>query len=346
MLTRLEHTAMVLLFPVGLAGLAVLAIRKRPAWWLLVLWAIPSLILYTAYYWAPKGEGMGYVRFFISIFPPLIIGALGLLQVAVRARGPRIALLGLFVLLVSTTAMHRSIEVFDGYLQRYTLHKRTTDAIADYLPTDAAILTSNGFSNFIEFFGDYRLYNHETFDRGAIQRRMRVLQLEQAEPNPFQRERAERLAQLVGNKTNTQLLKLQRAFMRDLTADGHAVGLIANEWQLRHWRGRIGNEYQFLLRSGWNEQRTDRRGNLQVIDYALYEVLPRDGAPSPGEIDALETRVDMIVGQVKRLRQDFDTDYPGAREEWKTITDLERERRDLQNQLKQLKQKARAAGQK
>ena len=38
-----------------------------------VRWIVPSLLIYSAYYWAPDGTHIGYLRFFLTVFPGLAI---------------------------------------------------------------------------------------------------------------------------------------------------------------------------------------------------------------------------------------------------------------------------------
>ena len=80
MLERMSGSGLVLLFPLGLAGLVLLCLRDVKRGVLLSAWVWPSLLLYSAYYWAPQGDGWGYVRFFVSVFPALILGAVALLD--------------------------------------------------------------------------------------------------------------------------------------------------------------------------------------------------------------------------------------------------------------------------
>lgn len=83
MTRQLYQTGLFWLLPFALAGLFVMFFR---AWrWALVLtfWVVPSVLLYTSYYWAPDpvnpqqmGIAIGYMRFFLTVLPPLTCAAM------------------------------------------------------------------------------------------------------------------------------------------------------------------------------------------------------------------------------------------------------------------------------
>jgi hypothetical protein len=68
--------------PLGVAGLIVMFQTARRAALLLTLWFVPGALLYTAYYWGQDLQGLGFLRFFLTLFPPLIIAAMFMLKSA------------------------------------------------------------------------------------------------------------------------------------------------------------------------------------------------------------------------------------------------------------------------
>ncbi len=76
------------LLPLGLLGMLVMF---RHAWrlaLLLTLWFVPPVLLYTAYYWGTQAPGTGFLRFFLTLYPPVIAGAFWLIGAAVRGAAP------------------------------------------------------------------------------------------------------------------------------------------------------------------------------------------------------------------------------------------------------------------
>lgn len=71
-LRQLSENGLFLIFPISIAGLIAMF------WWnwrvavLMWLWISPCLTIYTFYYWAP--DGLGYLRFVLTILPPMLVG--------------------------------------------------------------------------------------------------------------------------------------------------------------------------------------------------------------------------------------------------------------------------------
>lgn len=73
------------LLPLGVLGMLVMF---NKSWWrlglFLALWFLPGAALYTAYYWGQRTPGVAYLRFFLSLYPPVIASALWLISMAAR----------------------------------------------------------------------------------------------------------------------------------------------------------------------------------------------------------------------------------------------------------------------
>src|SRR5581483_10351664 len=82
--------------PLGIAGLVLMyrgamhGRSTRRAAVFLTLWFVPGTLLYTSYYWGENMPGLAYLRFFLTLIPPLLIAAMYLLKSAdTRGRGGR-----------------------------------------------------------------------------------------------------------------------------------------------------------------------------------------------------------------------------------------------------------------
>ncbi len=79
MIRVLNDQGLFFIAPIGLIGL-IATFRKMPmVATILTLWFVPSVLLYTAYYWAPDQWGVAYSRFILTELPALIIPAAWLL---------------------------------------------------------------------------------------------------------------------------------------------------------------------------------------------------------------------------------------------------------------------------
>ncbi len=254
MLTRMDTGGLILLFPLGLVGLAYLATHDAQRGLFLGLWAVPGLLLYSAYYWAPQGDGPGYVRFFVSVFPPLILSALTLLCFAVRARPWWWEVgLGAFVVVVATANLREATRQLNRQMDRLLFDKETSDRVREKMKDGAVILASDRLLNFVEFAGDWHLYASETFDRGAIQNRIK--NLKDNDPRPFQRRKAEKLAETQGKKSDSELTQEQRDIINRRLTEGLEVAMILPKDQYRRARGRLGDKFEFDPLTEWTEIR-------------------------------------------------------------------------------------------
>jgi hypothetical protein len=339
MLTRMDTGGLILLFPLGLVGLAYLATHDSQRGLLLGLWAVPGLLLYSAYYWAPAGEGPGYVRFFVSVFPPLILSALAVLCYAVRARPWWWEVgIGVFVAVVATANLREATRTLDRQMDKLLFAKETMDNVREKLKDGTVILAGNRALNFVEFVGDYRLYAQETFERGAIQNTLKVLKDDNV--RPFQRRKAEKLAETQGSKTDSELTQAQRDLVSQQLANGRDVTLILPDDGYRRMRGRLGEKFDLNPVAEWTEygrSQIGKDGEVRYTSWAIYEVKLRTSKPT-GTAD-LQQRIDRMDATLRDERADFDVRYPGAQQAWTKVQDTERELHNLQDQLKKTKAK-------
>ena len=326
MITRLNSPGLTLIFPIGLIGLAWLD-RKRAV--LLSSWALPAMLLYTAYYWAPAGEGPGYTRFFVSVFPPLILAGLAMLCKVVPA-----VPVGVFVALAATANMRETMPQLDRRAERLRSVQQTWRVLHDKLPADAVVVANGRTLNFVEYAGDYTMFSTDAFDRTALRKRIQILN--DRDPHPFQRRKAEVLSKELGDKTDTQLADMQRSLLTSNVAAGRMVALLASREEFRSARGRLGGAFQYDSLAEWIEIRRPRNDEPQPSPVTLYAVHLRQKQSKADRVAELEEKVDQLQFKAKSLRAEYDERFPGARDRWSEITDIEKQLREAEDQLKKL----------
>ncbi|MCG3146765.1 MAG: hypothetical protein PCFJNLEI_00199 [Verrucomicrobiae bacterium] len=333
MLTRLNAPGLLLIFPLGLAGLAYLTAHDRKRALLLGLWLVPTLLLYSAYYWAPQGEGRSYVRFFVSVFPPLIVCALALLCEAVKPRPGWSLALGGFFAVVTTYNLRSTLTDLEVQMQRLQHIRRSWDMVQRHMPAGSILLAARGGLNHLEFAGDYELYALETFDRNAIQSSLKILN--HNDPHPLQRRKAQELARTVGALTDGQLANLQRSLLASNVASGRRVAVVCPPDQLRSVRGRLGEAFIYEPMTEWLQTSFGKTGEVRVSAMRLYQLQARPpGMPSGESLAALEEKADQLEFQMKVLRADFATAYPGAQKSLDEIRNSEQQLRELREKIK------------
>jgi hypothetical protein len=84
------NSGLFFILPVAVAGLVVMFVQHWRMALLLASWIVPSLIVYTAYYWAPDNVTTAYLRFYLTIFPALAMAGFWLMaRVIPAAMAPR-----------------------------------------------------------------------------------------------------------------------------------------------------------------------------------------------------------------------------------------------------------------
>ncbi len=342
-LTRMNEGGLFLVFPLGLAGMAYLLVHRLKRGLFVALWALPSLLLYTAYYWAPEGDGWGFVRFFASIFPPFILAALSLLGTAVPSRPGWTVALGAVVLLIAGVNLDSATRSLEPSAEHLRLNRSIMDAVVDKLPPDAVILSDDQVLNFVDFVGDFRLYSFEIFSRNGLMNRLNVLNDE--DPHPFQREKAEKLKRLVGNKNDGQLAEIQRTMISNFLAEGRTVALIGRKDRMGQWRGRLTDRFEFVNEAEFVElpppgKEVVRRGKAHVVwptIWYLVRVKPRPEGKTDDLDDnpvAIQEKIDRLQFQIENLRTENRERYPGLEQSEQRIAEMERELKDLRIRLR------------
>ena len=206
MVRTLHDQALFFVAPIGLLGLIVMARRMPLIAALLALWFFPSVLLYTAYYWAPDNFGVSYSRFILTQVPALLIAACWLLGDLIRQEDrvplrfgrwlPRVAV-GVVVLSATSVSAVRSIN---GTEWGRTLNLRAsleTQArqnvnlwglgrqVRAVVP-DGSVLVSDGERlHHFQWLGRFRLYDSAMFDLGGVKRMIGRNPGENGDPDPI-----------------------------------------------------------------------------------------------------------------------------------------------------------------
>jgi hypothetical protein len=232
---------------------------------------------------------------------------------------------------VATANLREATRQLDRQMYRLLFAKETTDRVREKLPDGAVIVASDRLLNFVEFAGDWHLYALETFDRGAIQNRIR--NLNDNNPRPFQRRKAQKLAETQGSKTDSELTQAQRDLINQQLAEGREVAMVLPKDSYRRARGRLGDKFEFDSLTEWTEIRPGFRDNdLNYNSWALYQIKPHTTKPTSAA--DLEQQIDNLDAKLRDARADFDARYPGGQAAWTKVQNMERDLRDLRDKLK------------
>ena len=336
MLTKLNTPGLWLIFPLGVAGLAYVAVHDYRRASLLGLWCGPTILLYTAYYWAPLWEGAAYLRFFVSVFPALIISALILLCEVVKPRPLWIVAVGVLVAITATFNLHSALTELGKESDRLRSMQTMCENVQRHTPAGAIIVASADALNTLEFIGDYELYSAETFDRNLLT--WRTGTMTNSDPHPYQVRKAQDLDRALGRLNNGQLAALERSLLSSNMAAGRMVTVVISPAGLHNFRGRMGETFSYQRLTEWYQLDHGWKNDPRPALMALYRLQPRNKDAASASV---EEQVDQQQFRINTMREEFDDQYPGARKKWSELTELERQLQALRDTAKQLQTRPR-----
>jgi 4-amino-4-deoxy-L-arabinose transferase-like glycosyltransferase len=272
MLQQLDN-GMFLLFPIALLGLALMYRWNWKFALLMTLWFVPGTLLYTSYYWNGSFKSIAFLRFFLTLFPPLIVAACWLFdqyitgpvigsqgspeQSAVRhlfhAPLTGIIATGLLVALVTGISLNANL----GGLERDSvLDTNLADAgqrILARVPAGSTIFGDQRMLlNYIQFAEDYKLFAPEAFSQRFGGRMMR--EGDPNQPTPLQNARRAYMRTVYEKMDEASLIAEQSRIIREALQSGRRVFYIMPQTMMAGpFLGRIPKEFSAVTIVKWKE---------------------------------------------------------------------------------------------
>lgn len=277
MLRDMNDKALVLIFPLGLAGMGLMAASGKGGWKLgaiLALWVFPCLLTYTAYYWAPDGASIGYSRFFLTVLPGVVLGAVWVLvragHTSLWYRRWGAALVGGAVITLATaTASSQDAEVVIPDTRQNLLVDLVSESVLRDAPSGSVIFADPRLMHHLQFVGDYALYQTEVFSRQYIQRLGQMADVD--DPNPHEPFRASVLYSKLKDKSDADMIAEQNRLMDQALAVGKRVFLVGTTAQVSQASSRFlraPGKYSTKVVEHWGEPADYRRNRWQRTDKA------------------------------------------------------------------------------
>ncbi len=208
----------------AIAIVGMISIFGRSCRWgfLLASWFLPGALLYTAYYWGGNLVGPGYLRFYLSLFPPLILAAMWLM--VTQARSPLAA--GVVVAIAAAIGVRVALPTLERDHASNLNLAYTVNGIVATVPSRNAMLIADQAANFnvldnaLQFAGDFDLYGTDAF-RPPITGN---LQFDQ--PTPDQPARRKFLLDVFKGKNDADLVKEAHRVMQAALNAGEPVFVV------------------------------------------------------------------------------------------------------------------------
>ncbi|MFA5203702.1 MAG: hypothetical protein WC708_04775 [Lentisphaeria bacterium] len=291
-LRQLNGDAVGLLFALGLAGMAAMALTRdrrdtRARGVLLLGLTLPMLLVYMAYYWAPQQDAAMTLRFLLPLFPAYVLAGCWLLKETVRTRalppaaGPLLAGgLVVFQLLwggAEVTAQAAQLHAQKEPLARVTLALEAATAPGDVVAGSGNLLQQLDFVRRWKV-ADLSLLQGGSGPGGPPPGAGFGADHRPDAPSPMQ---AAKQTELRQKYTGTPAER-RKKFLADLQAwagTGNAIYLVGTERSLKEWDGLPEGRFQVVARVALPAQPSRRAmgGGPMMMGGGGFPPPPPDG---------------------------------------------------------------------
>jgi len=313
MVKQLYNVGLFFILPIGILGLAWMLWRMTRVAMVLWSWLIPGVLLYTAYYWAPDGLNIGYMRFFLTLLPPLALGAAWLMTKAIfipgypapntagAIRKPSPVLppsrtgagqFGMAIGSILVVAISVAVNIVNSQDTLAMEMFRSNDArlAADHVtgaaPAGSMVIGPDQILNHLQFAGDYQLYCDSVFNQQQMQnmydriQRAQDMDPNQPQPFPFQPERIMALRQLVKNHSQSELYMIANDLAGEALLQGRRVFVVSTSAGLARSGGlRISDSKRFkeTVIDTWTQPAEDRPVDVRRQRQGIMGIGPGPG---------------------------------------------------------------------
>jgi hypothetical protein len=273
---QLYDYSMFLIPPLAVAGIVLMYRWSWRVAMFATLWLLPPLLVYIAYYFGKQRPGMWYLRFFLTLFPPMLLAAMWLLRAATdgirdragvgRGRGSVAVPLGLGIFTASSCAVGLWLSLPSMEREFYTNYNLafTAQRINKKIPLveingkrALPVLFAEGqanpngpLCNMIQFSADAELYPSDGFRARGMGWRGEV---DNNAPNPLQAKRQDYLIKLFRAKTEPDLVREQNRIMRQALDEGRPVYAVLQPATVNGFKRYITADFEMKLIDQWRE---------------------------------------------------------------------------------------------
>jgi len=238
MLRHLNDWGLFFVFPLGIVGLMWMWAANWRAALVLSLWIVPNCGIYAIYYWAPdSGDArvmtLGYLRFFLTVFPAFLVAALWLLlhlrylvvpevmpTLGIGAIAAASVLVSFRIAEVPLESYHRA-ELF---LQRTGAEILGRDGARAMIPRGSLVFSHDHLLHYLQFVGDFQLYSPQVFSEATLRQRVKD---EMPDVHPLHKQRTQAIVDRLDEKfTQQELTRAQRAIIDSAVGHGRQVFFI------------------------------------------------------------------------------------------------------------------------
>lgn len=218
-----------------LVGIGVM-VWKRAGWTaaMLLLWAVPPLVVYTAYYGMAKNNLLLYARFALPSFVPLVLlGAVWPAWPTQKRWAYGCVGAGAAVAILLNCFLNSAMDEELVNNQNYRFYSYAVQlTVRGRVPSGSVVICDNFTHYFTDYLDDYIVYDPAMFVNKTLQQRLDDLK---KTPHEFDPVRTKQMADLLGGRTDAELAEILRGRVRAYAKQGKDVYLITTDANVRYW---------------------------------------------------------------------------------------------------------------
>jgi hypothetical protein len=266
MIGQVYNTGLFFVVPLAVAGMIVMYRASARVAAVMTLWFVPGLLLYTGYYWGQNSPGVGFLRFFLTLFPPMIFCAAWLLDdLSRRGTGRGSVATPLAAAIVVAIACSMNLYSAHGAMERdFTIQINLADD-GDHIlrhtkdtyepdPKKRPLLFGEArqLLNYIQFAGNYECYANDTFTMQGGSRMWRGVDPDA--PNPLQKARVDAMRKLYEGKSDNDLWREGNKIVDQALAEKRHVYVALTTPVVMKFRLRFSpKDYELTTLDKWRE---------------------------------------------------------------------------------------------
>ena len=264
-----------LFFPLGLVGLGWGLARRRREAMFLMLWCVPGLLLYMAYYWIIVDDSGGwlvsrgtvlYVRLYLTLYPSFVIAGLMVLSGVIGPRFWRGIVVAAGVVLLGIVQFYLTPEAWWQYEGTAVSDQAATQLVRGHLRPDAVIVADGYAAYSLVYYTDMTVFYPSYFAADWVRRHLEPGDAAAGSPAFWNPLRRERFAAIAGKKSGEELDALFAERLLFYARQGKQVGLVVSS-ESKPW-------YQ-MLEGAFTREVIAEDSKHHVV---LFELKPKAGA--------------------------------------------------------------------
>jgi hypothetical protein len=249
-----------LVAPIGVMGIVAMLLFRARAAVVLLVWLVPSVLLYTAYYWPQdvNQANMSWGRFLMSSTPALIVACawlMGRMMLASPAKRGAAVGAGTLVAIACGVASARAIPMWEMIDESRAMASRGPETARNWLsesrvnadlywlgqevlrrvPRGSMLIAEDTLLHHLQFVGDYKATSEGMLDEGEMSRRIEnAAKRDEDDPDPIDPKRIERMKAFYGPLDEDQLLeKMSERIRKHAAAGGRTFAIVRQRSEQR-----------------------------------------------------------------------------------------------------------------